>query len=72
MMSIESDMAEVTKVCQKYHQHKVKMTWVSRFDMDTRCEIRRSLRMLKDIRDFNGTLQVWSIEGAKKGEAINY
>jgi hypothetical protein len=52
-------MSPVTLVCFNYHQNKVKMIWSSRFDIDTRCEIRFSLRKLREIRDFGNTIQAF-------------
>lgn len=50
---------QVVGKVQKYHQHKVKMAWVGRFDQEARCEIRRSIRKLKEIRDFGDTLKAF-------------
>jgi len=41
-----------------HHTNKISALWLDRFDEDTRCTIRRSLRMIRNTRDNDGILQV--------------
>jgi hypothetical protein len=51
--------AEVTNHCRRYNYNKIKMLWQLRNNPETRCEIRRAIRMLKEIRDFGNTRQAY-------------